>query len=304
MPDRPASRRELRPGTAVDQVAGDILGHVGVEQFGEELKISANRRPCRDWHGGRDPRPSNAIPTLIVAKRGSLDSRSVPAVRGKLRDRMGERQRAPRSPRRRQSVAHVCRRLGTCTFERGSDCYDAHVPSRLPAREQRFDAAEDCVVPVARSPIRSARFLRPRRASTWNPRLPFATKSLRSPVGIAFDGRGSLPPCQSRHGRRLARGAVSTLHRTARRRHAPGCRPRPGQPRPGRSSRRLAGRSGAAQGTRRAADPARHSRHRSDRGGRRRRVVALVGPTGVGKTTTVAKLAANFKLRTASASAW
>ena len=27
-----------------------------------------------------------------------------------------------------------------------------------------------------------------------------------------------------------------------------------------------------------------------------RRVVALVGPTGVGKTTTVAKLAANFKL--------
>lgn len=30
----------------------------------------------------------------------------------------------------------------------------------------------------------------------------------------------------------------------------------------------------------------------------RRKVVALVGPTGVGKTTTVAKLAANFKLRT------
>lgn len=29
----------------------------------------------------------------------------------------------------------------------------------------------------------------------------------------------------------------------------------------------------------------------------RRRVVALVGPTGVGKTTTIAKLAANFKLR-------
>ena len=27
-----------------------------------------------------------------------------------------------------------------------------------------------------------------------------------------------------------------------------------------------------------------------------RRMVALVGPTGVGKTTTVAKLAANFKL--------
>ncbi len=34
-----------------------------------------------------------------------------------------------------------------------------------------------------------------------------------------------------------------------------------------------------------------------DRGGRRaRRVIALVGPTGVGKTTTVAKLAATFKL--------
>ena len=29
----------------------------------------------------------------------------------------------------------------------------------------------------------------------------------------------------------------------------------------------------------------------------RRRVVALVGPTGVGKTTTIAKLAANFRLR-------
>jgi flagellar biosynthesis protein FlhF len=28
-----------------------------------------------------------------------------------------------------------------------------------------------------------------------------------------------------------------------------------------------------------------------------RRVVALVGPTGVGKTTTIAKLAANFRLR-------
>ncbi|HOU93531.1 MAG TPA: hypothetical protein PLU22_20910, partial [Polyangiaceae bacterium] len=27
------------------------------------------------------------------------------------------------------------------------------------------------------------------------------------------------------------------------------------------------------------------------------RIVALVGPTGVGKTTTIAKLAANFKLR-------
>jgi flagellar biosynthesis protein FlhF len=29
----------------------------------------------------------------------------------------------------------------------------------------------------------------------------------------------------------------------------------------------------------------------------RRRVVALIGPTGVGKTTTIAKLAANFRLR-------
>ena len=29
----------------------------------------------------------------------------------------------------------------------------------------------------------------------------------------------------------------------------------------------------------------------------RRRLVALVGPTGVGKTTTIAKLAANFRLR-------
>ena len=28
-----------------------------------------------------------------------------------------------------------------------------------------------------------------------------------------------------------------------------------------------------------------------------RKVVALVGPTGVGKTTTLAKLAANFRLR-------
>ena len=35
-----------------------------------------------------------------------------------------------------------------------------------------------------------------------------------------------------------------------------------------------------------------------------RRVVALVGPTGVGKTTTVAKLAANFKLAPACGSAW
>src|SRR5688500_10208018 len=29
----------------------------------------------------------------------------------------------------------------------------------------------------------------------------------------------------------------------------------------------------------------------------RRRLIALVGPTGVGKTTTIAKLAANFRLR-------
>ena len=29
----------------------------------------------------------------------------------------------------------------------------------------------------------------------------------------------------------------------------------------------------------------------------KRKVVALVGPTGVGKTTTIAKLAANFRLR-------
>src|SRR5205085_1929331 len=29
----------------------------------------------------------------------------------------------------------------------------------------------------------------------------------------------------------------------------------------------------------------------------RRRLAALVGPTGVGKTTTIAKLAANFRLR-------
>ncbi|GIS58007.1 MAG: hypothetical protein CM1200mP2_02320 [Planctomycetaceae bacterium] len=35
-----------------------------------------------------------------------------------------------------------------------------------------------------------------------------------------------------------------------------------------------------------------------------RRVVALVGPTGVGKTTTIAKLAANLKLRTAFAWDW
>ena len=34
----------------------------------------------------------------------------------------------------------------------------------------------------------------------------------------------------------------------------------------------------------------------------RRRVVALVGPTGVGKTTTIAKLAANYRLRRSGAS--
>ena len=31
--------------------------------------------------------------------------------------------------------------------------------------------------------------------------------------------------------------------------------------------------------------------------GRQRRLVALVGPTGVGKTTTIAKLAANYRLK-------
>lgn len=34
-----------------------------------------------------------------------------------------------------------------------------------------------------------------------------------------------------------------------------------------------------------------------ERGGKKVRTIALVGPTGVGKTTTIAKLAANFKLR-------
>jgi flagellar biosynthesis protein FlhF len=34
-----------------------------------------------------------------------------------------------------------------------------------------------------------------------------------------------------------------------------------------------------------------------DKGKRQCRVIALIGPTGVGKTTTIAKLAANFKLR-------
>ncbi|HAU36564.1 MAG TPA: flagellar biosynthesis protein FlhF [Phycisphaerales bacterium] len=41
----------------------------------------------------------------------------------------------------------------------------------------------------------------------------------------------------------------------------------------------------------RVADPA------GPRNGRRARVIALIGPTGVGKTTTIAKLAANYKLR-------
>jgi len=40
-------------------------------------------------------------------------------------------------------------------------------------------------------------------------------------------------------------------------------------------------------------DPAEHF----DKDGRKCRVIALIGPTGVGKTTTIAKLAANFKLR-------
>jgi flagellar biosynthesis protein FlhF len=35
----------------------------------------------------------------------------------------------------------------------------------------------------------------------------------------------------------------------------------------------------------------------SDKNSRQCRVIALIGPTGVGKTTTIAKLAANFKLR-------
>ena len=54
--------------------------------------------------------------------------------------------------------------------------------------------------------------------------------------------------------------------------------------------------------------PSRHacrSRRRSPPWPARRRVVALVGPTGVGKTTTVAKLAANAKLGPGPrASAW
>ena len=46
----------------------------------------------------------------------------------------------------------------------------------------------------------------------------------------------------------------------------------------------------------RRSSSASRSRRRSGRWRASRRIVALVGPTGVGKTTTVAKLAANLKL--------
>ena len=59
------------------------------------------------------------------------------------------------------------------------------------------------------------------------------------------------------------------------------------------------GRPAAGQSSRGAAARRRNLGHRPDRHGEtdKCRLVALVGPTGVGKTTTIAKLAANYRLR-------
>ena len=88
------------------------------------------------------------------------------------------------------------------------------------------------------------------------------------------------------------------LHRPDRRRPERGPGPRTGRAGP----QRVAGRSWPtrdAQGPRGRHDRGRHrawpARSRVTPG--RCRLAALVGPTGVGKTTTIAKLAANFRLK-------
>ena len=131
-----------------------------------------------------------------------------------------------------------------------------------------------------------------------------ALRGLAGPVRraaqpAARDGRDPEPPGPDRPpAARPARRAGADLRPAARGRGARGAGPAAGP------ARRRRPRARSARSTR--GRSARRSARRSSRAcpiappiravAGTRRVVALVGPTGVGKTTTVAKLAANFKL--------
>ena len=83
---------------------------------------------------------------------------------------------------------------------------------------------------------------------------------------LAGDGEGPLPAVEVRRPRRLARGTVPPVHRTARRRIERGRGPRAGRRRPQRPAGRRPFRPDAAEGPRGGDDRERHSRGRPDRG--------------------------------------
>ena len=158
-------------------------------------------------------------------------------------------------------------------------------------------------VTASRRPARAGHgaWLDPRGAGC-RPAMPSggpARAVRRAAQPAARDGRGPEPARPDRPPpARPARRAGADLCPAARGRGARGPGP-PAGPARRRAARARAGPPPRA-GPRRAPRGGRVVHRRSPRRSRRspgtRRVVALVGPTGVGKTTTVAKLAANFKL--------
>ena len=161
-----------------------------------------------------------------------------------------------------------------------------NVPSRLPPQCQ-------CTEETGRPSRRAARSAGPRRRRSET-HAPGAGPTQH----VAGDGEGPLPAVEVRRPRRLARGAVPPVHRIARRRAERRRRPRIG--RGVRNDPQAAGLSdpmllkarvaAMIESDIRVAGPIVVTPGRC-------RLAALVGPTGVGKTTTIAKLAANFRLK-------
>ena len=164
-------------------------------------------------------------------------------------------------------------------------------------RSQPAAAAEPCRAGARPLPSRLRRRLRP-KPRPQPPRRPRRSLSKEVQGQLSHLHAMLEDLCRRSHAAghaRSARLAVSPLRRPDRRRPERGSRPRTGRAGPGGSPDGELNDPLLAQGPRRP-----HDRGRVPVTGPirvtpgRRRLVALVGPTGVGKTTTIAKLAANY----------